>query len=814
MTDIVVPARAVSDAVEIAAPPNTPFVVQEPRCVKAPCLVCWLRARVAVSPSTAGATFSTTPLQLNLVGVRSEDSLSNRFDDVMVVFFQLLPSSSRAAFEAAIEEELQADMATRVEEMARAANGCFRTVACSQQGLWVVGLFTVTTDPGFEDSPEALEAQRAKYQRALAEAEAKVKRFGVEEPTLTRARAEARSARTALLARGKKGVVPVAPVLPTAVGDIAAPTRDRASLDEFLRAVEQRLGELRAAREVRRTHPSWVERTEAALAKKVAENEERKGHVPTFQYHKGWVEQGRAILPVGHYPDAYRFYLHKAGTSEGFPRATVALAVPAIEAGTRVYSVKYLCTAPERKLRGRFSMWQRAGAVYLPRDVVQVWSRSGLVTRYALGHARLELSDLESTEAFRREASIVTHPAGTRTPLSMDAQVVIADSVYGTNIHRAHHVRLSSDRTRLEGEAARDETEVNNWSEGCQTFADFFEFSGAIRLSAISKRWLCASASPGCVGAEACQRLSAGAGSSVPRDAELVDGETVLVQRFGVHFILRALASECLKSAESLAHRSNKARQERARIALTEEEARQLEALEAECAGRGEAPVGRSKPSGLSTRERVWLSNLQEKKRRSEEDESAKRIGELDAEIQAGEAAERSWRDSADDALNEVRLGELPNEIQAADADIRRCESALEEIEDALAAARKKGAKALSVHQRRRYETSRAETQEDLEASRLRKAELEAEEAGCKKSQGLGDATLQRRRDFLRERAQTFRADFLRRCDLLGQCKVRQSYTLIECAPPSVSDLKALFMDARNGVWDGRFVMGDEGDAP
>ncbi|MBJ6764913.1 hypothetical protein JGU66_29465 [Myxococcaceae bacterium JPH2] len=809
MTDLVAPARAVSDAVEIAAPPNTPFVVQEPRCVKAPCLVCWLRARVAASPTTAGATFSTTPLQLNLVGVRSEDSLSNRFDDVMVVFFQLLPSSARAAFEAAVEEELRADMAARVEEMARSANGRFRTVACSQQGLWVVGLFTVTTDPGFEDSPEALEAQRAKYQHALADAEAKAKRLGAEEPALTRARAEARAARTALLTKVKKGMVPAAPVLPEAVGEIAAPTRDRLSLDAFLRAVEQRLGELRAAREVQRTHPSWVERTEAALAKKVEENEARKGHLPTFQYHKGWVEQGRAILPVGHYPDAYRFYLHKAGTPEGFPRATVALAVPAIEAGTRVYSVKYLCTAPERMLNPEFVERNHGEVTYLPNAILQLWPSDGAVRRYALGQASLVLVERTAVADGEpeRDAFLELAADKKRTQLPMDTRVVVVAAIRGTNIHRAHPVSLSEDGWRLDGREARDGLEVNGWSEGCQTFADFYEFNGLIRLCAVSKRWLCSEREPSCVGAESCRRLVAGPGRRVSSEADLTLGERSLLSRFGNAFILRALSADCLKDAEALNRRLQRAQAERAELALTDEEQEKMQELSSR-PPRDSGRAGKS-ASPLNESESSLLARLARKDASSKTPEVAGRLSQLDVEIRELTARREVLSDASTAALNDARLAELPGEIAAAEQDAQSRQSAISVLEAALCAVPAQGEKPMAVALRRKREASLRGLRAECDADLRKKQNLESELAERNTALRVTRPILQQKRDFLRERTQTFRADFLRTCDLQGTCKVRFPYTLIEVDAARMAALRQLFGDARNTPWSGQFVMED-----
>ncbi|MBZ4418736.1 hypothetical protein [Myxococcus sp. RHSTA-1-4] len=808
--------------VEIAAPPSTPFVVQESRCLKEPCLVCVLRKTVEDTAATKDVKFATAPLQLNIVGVRSEDSLSNRFDDLMVVFFQLLPPESGPAFTKALEAELLEDMKGRLPELKKTPQGGFRYVACSQQGLWVVGLFTLSTDPGFEDSPEALEEQKAKYEEQLKTADETVKKLSQQEAALTREHEKAKSARAALLAKRKKSAPPPKPELPGALEGIEAPTMDATSLRTYIQSVKKRLDELAAARKVQETHPGLIQDKQKALDAKTYENEVKKGNMPTFQRHKGWVEQGRAIVPVGHHAGAYRFYLHKAGgNGETFPRATVALTVPFIEKGMRIYSVKYLCTATHKKLGTDFVKEDgKKNAFYLPRELRQLWPDAGAVQRYAPGVATLELVDKEPPEGQKslpagtppREVFLVEDGGKKRTLLALEARVVVTDAVNGTNIHRAHNVSLSDDRTKLDGYAARPDAEVNAWSEGCQTFTDFFEFNAFIRLSAISKRWRCASKNPMCIGADACMRLVAGPGRTVEKEADMQRGEKELLARFKEPYIHRAMAVDCRKDAEGPGAKLEKLRKDRDALVLTSEEQAQFDALEARKAQTATAQARAANPKAqpLSKKEEGVLSSLASKREKSLTPETVAEIQKLDASIQEVTAQRQALVDCALDAENEVRLFELPTELARATSQVNEAQSDVNSLQARLDAVPEKGKKPLSPKARERLESRLKEKKEDLEEAQARKQALEEEQAEREKTRGLDEATLRRRREFLRERAQFFRADFLRNCDLYGTCKVDFDYTLVEMAGPRLEELKRQFKDDANKPWPGGFVMGQE----
>ncbi|NMO17697.1 hypothetical protein HPC49_22135 [Pyxidicoccus fallax] len=813
-----------SPPVDIAAPPGTPFVLQESRCLKAPCLICELRKVVKGTAATKDVKFATAPLQLNIIGLRSEESLSNRFDDVMAVFFQLLPPESGPAFEKALEPELLEDMKSRLSDLKKRPLGSFRYVACSEQGLWVVGLFTASTDPGFEDSPEKLEEQKAKLEEQLKAAEEKVKELSPREKELTEAHDKAKSARAALLAKRKKDAPPPKPELPAALKDIEAPTMDAGSLNTYMQNVKKRLDELAAAKKVQKTHPGLIQEKQTALDEKVHKNEVQKTNMLTFQRHKGWVEQGRAIVPVGHHAGKYRFYLHKAGgKGETFPRATVALAISEIENGLRIYSVKYLCTASQKVLGGTFVKGKGKDAVYLTRELRQLWPDAGAVQHYAPGAATLELVDKEPPEGQKslpagtppREVFLVEDGGKKRTLLPLEARVVITDPIYGTNIHRAHNLGLSDDRTKLVGYAAGPDTEVNGWSEGCQTFTDFFEFNAFIRLSAISKRWRCASKDPMCIGADACKRLVAGPGRTVEKESDMARGEKELLERYKETYICRALAADCRKEAEGPQAQLEKLRKERAALELTPEEQAQLEALEArrDQTATAKARAANPKVQPLTKKEEGLLSNLASQRAKSQAPETAAQIQKLDTRIQELTTQQQPLVDCALDAENEVRLAELPDEIIDARKRVSALEKEVERLQAQLDAVPEKGKKPLSPKARAGIEAllkEKKEGNEGLDKAQAKQKALEEEQAEREKTRGLDEATLRRMREFLRERAQHFRADFVRSCDLYGTCKVKFDYTLVEMAAPRLEELKSQFKDDANKPWTGGFVMGQE----
>lgn len=83
-------------------------------------------------------------------------------------------------------------------------------------------------------------------------------------------------------------------------------------------------------------------------------------------------------------------------------------------------------------------------------------------------------------------------------PIVDGDQYVLASKVGFTNAHRAHNVDFQRDATEADGKPGalapgdKQWNVVANWSVGCQVFRFFDDFNVFLRLSQLSKRWLCA----------------------------------------------------------------------------------------------------------------------------------------------------------------------------------------------------------------------------------------------------------------------------------------------------------------------------------
>lgn len=92
-----------------------------------------------------------------------------------------------------------------------------------------------------------------------------------------------------------------------------------------------------------------------------------------------------------------------------------------------------------------------------------------------------------------------------------------------------------------------------------------------------------------------------------------------------------------------------------------------------------------------------------------------------------------------------------------------------------------------------------------------KKAKLDANTAAIEELQKLASIqkeTQARRREFIRERARSYAADYLRECDL-GGCAITSDYVLVEVPRAVIDDLKDTKLDdARNAPWSGDPVLG------
>ena len=142
------------------------------RCTEAtPCFVCSLKA--IVKEQGIGASFTDEPFVANLVGCRKAFSLTNKFDDRMIVFFALPDEPDEYALRgAAIDAEVIADVSAAAKELNRKKGPGVgvRLVACSRveltpgrphDGHRVVAMLPITTDPGLVRTTEKLKQLQA-----------------------------------------------------------------------------------------------------------------------------------------------------------------------------------------------------------------------------------------------------------------------------------------------------------------------------------------------------------------------------------------------------------------------------------------------------------------------------------------------------------------------------------------------------------------------------------------------------------------------------------------------------------------------------
>ncbi|OJH42347.1 hypothetical protein [Cystobacter ferrugineus] len=461
--------------------PNVTNTLQAGGCETNPCFICWLHEKVEDAPETKGTSFSDTPLHFNLVGVRKETSLSDAFDDRMIVFFKVLAAEQQQAFEKAVEKELRASL----ESCLGKAPQTVKFIPCSK-GLWVAAVFRISTDPGLVERRGDLESKKSKLQADVDAAKGKLEALDkermVSDERLPKAQEELKAAKEA--AAKKK--------LWKEVGSLEARKkaipREQQGLEEKVKKLEDQKAKMEAEL---KAHDESLEEFEIS------------------EGNEGWYEEGRALIPPGHYANKYSFFIHKISSAKVFAKDTslAALTVGYLD-GMRIYSVDHVCQ----------NVKDFQGLV-----VRQVKKASGEELRFSDGSITLELkkSDQGQMEAFYKQGT-------TSTKLAAGDRVLLKKSVGGTNIHRAHNAKLQEDGT-LSGSGSA-EGKVADWSEGCQVFPLFNEFNLFLRLCAISKRWRCAAKNKQ-AGGDDCVRLAGGTGD------ELGPGEKALIARFGEEFV-------------------------------------------------------------------------------------------------------------------------------------------------------------------------------------------------------------------------------------------------------------------------------------
>lgn len=340
---------------EACIAPGTATTIGEPKCDTSPCLACWLEAQVRESPEfkedpalkkAGGYQFSREPLDLNIVGIRLENSLTDIFDDTLVVVFrQLQPGpDSESSLKDRIEKELQDVVKDLVKKVAEPP----RVVECSRGGPWVVAKFAITTDPGMEARRRELEAKHKKLEEQLAALQVqKANRRKLDEAlkalsdAIKKKDGEKAKLDPALRKRneprpGAKSDHPLQGLIDDIDGkreDLAKLQKDNAFKNLPTAAqIDKAIGDTTSQRD--------KVKTELASHDSV----EKEFHFENKGGMEGWYAEGRALMTPGQYKD-YRFYLHKYDNIERNHVALITGYIP----GRRLYVGKYIRLNPFAK---------------------------------------------------------------------------------------------------------------------------------------------------------------------------------------------------------------------------------------------------------------------------------------------------------------------------------------------------------------------------------------------------------------------------------------------------------------------------------
>lgn len=538
-------------------------VLAVPRCEgpeDSRCIVCQLELAIRRAPETAWAAEAAVPnpepLHLNVIGLRRENSLSDKFDDALAACFTLPRPDQFDAVKSRLKEMLEP-----LEKAAGKETKRSRVVHCSRHGAWVVGFFTITTDPGLaaRKSDIAHAGKQLEDARAVKDEVQKLEQDEIPAATQefadTSKALEEESKRRprdgGALAKAKTAFEKANLRLKTAnarhkkLGTLKAADKSISDLEKQKKSLEDRYAELQKQKE-----DGSADKEEALEV--------------TTEDGPGLLVEGRAMIPAGFYPRAYRFGTHReTDLINGHPALRVGSML-----GLRVYSVKHVLAHPADFVDTlRVRQITRDGKVTdhkqkpvtveiygtddpkkrevvldgevlgekdvlltadnpkpvtvgtlqqadprKPRIVLRTKTAEGEVTKYSGSpQARLVLTRSGSNVQAWLELG------GDRKQLADTTQIQLQAPIAGTNIHRAHNTKISGGELEADGRSTR----VANWSEGCQTFPEFSEFNLFIRMAAVSKRWHCTTTD------QDCQRVVGGGSAGSPADGEPIVVPTI-----------------------------------------------------------------------------------------------------------------------------------------------------------------------------------------------------------------------------------------------------------------------------------------------
>lgn len=523
---------------EISAPANTEStIVLDPCSHGNPCVVCWLRERVAKDPETSYQGFHTGELELNILGVRRRDSVTDRFDDFMVVFFKPVTPEHKPAFEQVIEQDLRDDWKKVFGKSAKHT----KLVPCTKdQSSWVVSIYPLSTDPGLTDLPE----EKAAKAKKASEQDLQKKQGAATDASKTLQQAEAKVAAKQSAYDALPADPPPDPAVKPKKG---APKPPKAQAKADLDAAK---AELAKAKKAKAKADGALETAKGADARNGAtlasEQEKAKGKPPIAVLGdgtEGGLAVGRGMMSCRAYPNEYVFYIHHAGSASAFPKGHVALTVGMIPDGYRIYSVSLVKSASwEAEVKRVQHVVVAVAGGTESRAVVGELFVGGQKPgeKFAKQTATLVTTQTEAQKVNKTRSAWLEVDGTKRTLADADILLFRAE-IGGTNLHRGHNAKVSpSGDEVVPGAPGGDK--VKSFSEGCQVNPSFDAFNQFIRLAAIGKRWSCAkgkSETPGC------DRLVASDGE------ELGKGEQALLDSFGRRYISAATATAVAKELEA-----------------------------------------------------------------------------------------------------------------------------------------------------------------------------------------------------------------------------------------------------------------------
>lgn len=520
---------------EISAPANTEStIVLDPCSHGNPCLVCWLRERVAKDPETSYQGFRTGELELNILGVRRRDSVTDRFDDFMVVFFKPVTPEHKPTFEQIIEQDLRDDW----KKIFGKSTKHTKLVPCTKDGaLWIVSIYPLSTDPGLTDLPE----EKAAKAKKASEQDVQKKQTAATDASKTLEQANAKVTAKQATYDGLQADPPPNPAVKPKKGApkaqaLAELNEAKAELAKAKKAKEKADGALKTAKETDTKNGTML----------ATEQEKAKGKPPIAVLGdgtEGGLAVGRGMMACRSYPNEYTFYIHHAGSPSAFPKGHVALTVGMIPDGYRAYSVSLVKSASwdaESKRVNHVAVAVDGGTE--SRAVVGELFVGGQKPgeKFAKQTATLVTTQTEAQKTTKTRSAWL-EVNGTKRSLA-DADVLLFRAeIGGTNLHRGHNAKVApSGDEVVPGAPGGDK--VKSFSEGCQVNPSFDAFNQFIRIAAIGKRWTCAKGKAETPG---CDRLVAADGE------ELGKGEQALLDSFGRRYISEATATAVSKDLEA-----------------------------------------------------------------------------------------------------------------------------------------------------------------------------------------------------------------------------------------------------------------------